>query len=201
MAAQNRLLGQFNLEGLPPAPRGVPQIEVKFDIDANGILSVSARDLGTGKEQTVRIEQSSGLNQDEIERMRQDAQEHADEDKRQRALAEARNQADSMAFQLEKLLAEHDAKLKPADKEAVRKAIEKTREAAKGSDLEQIKSAVHDLEQASHALSKSLYEAAGAKGPAPGAGGGPDAGGGAKPGDGPAADEDTIDAEFEVKDN
>ena len=201
MAAQNRLLGQFNLEGLPPAPRGMPQIEVKFGIDANGILNVAARDLGTGKEQTVRIEQSSGLSKDEIDRMQHDAQEHAEEDKRQRALAEARNQAESMCFQLEKLLKEHDAKLKAADKEAVSKAIEKTRAAAKGDDPEQIKSAVRDLEQASHALSKTLYEAAGAPGAAPGAGpgAGPTAGAagpGAKSG---GADEDTIDAEFEVK--
>ena len=89
MAADNRLLGQFNLEGIPPAPRGVPQIEVKFDIDANGILNVSAKDLGTGKEQTVRIEQSSGLSEDEIEKMRKDAESHADEDKKKRQLAEA----------------------------------------------------------------------------------------------------------------
>ena len=113
MAADNRLLGMFNLEGLPPAPRGMPQIEVKFDIDANGILNVSAKDLGTGKEQTVRIEQSSGISDEEIEKMRKDADSHADEDKRKRALAEQRNQADSMCWQLEKLLKEHDAKLAP----------------------------------------------------------------------------------------
>ena len=113
MAADNRLLGQFNLEGLPPAPRGVPQIEVKFDIDANGILNVSAKDLGTGKEQTVRIEQSSGLAEGEIDRMQHDAESHAEEDKRKRQLAELRNQADSMCWQLEKLLKEHDAKLAP----------------------------------------------------------------------------------------
>ena len=169
MAADNRLLGMFNLEGIPPAPRGMPQIEVKFDIDANGILNVSAKDLGTGKEQTVRIEQSSGISEDEIEKMRKDADSHADEDKRKRALAEQRNQADSMCWQLEKLMKEHDAKLAAADKEAVSKAIEKTREAAKSDDLERIKSAVHELEQASHALSKTLYEKAGAQtaGPAP----------------------------------
>ena len=111
MAADNRLLGQFNLDGIPPAPRGVPQIEVTFDIDANGILNVSAKDLGTGKEQTVRIEQSSGLSEDEIEKMRKDADAHADEDKQKRELAELRNQADSMCWQLEKLIKEHDAKL------------------------------------------------------------------------------------------
>ena len=201
MAAQNRLLGQFNLEGIPPAPRGMPQIEVKFDIDANGILNVAARDLGTGKEQTVRIEQSSGLNKEEIDRMQRDAQEHSEEDKRQRALVEARNQADTMCWQLEKLLKEHDAKLNAADKEAVSKAIEKTRAAAKEDDVERIKSAVRDLEQASHALSKTLYEAAGTHGAAPDAAPGATPSGTAGPGakGGAGGDEDTIDAEFEVK--
>jgi molecular chaperone DnaK len=196
MAADNRLLGSFNLEGLPPAPRGMPQIEVKFDIDANGILNVAAKDLGTGKEQTVRIEQSSGISDDEIEKMRKDADSHAEEDKRKRDLAEQRNQADSMCWQLEKLIKEHDAKLAAADKEAVTKAIEKTREAAKTDDLDRIKSAVHELEQASHALSKTLYEKAGAQ-QAPGAAPG---GQGPQPGAAPSGgDDDTIDAEFEVK--
>jgi molecular chaperone DnaK len=197
MAPDNRLLGEFNLEGIPPAPRGVPQIEVKFDIDANGILNVSAKDLGTGKEQTVRIEQSSGLSEAEIEKTRRDAESHAEEDKRKRSLAEARNQADSMCFQLEKLLKEHDAKLTAADKEAVKKAIEKTRQAAKGDDVEKIKSAFSELEQASHALSKSLYQAAGAKASAAGAGA-PGGGGGGAAGQ-PSGDDDAIDAEFEVK--
>src|SRR5215467_16089622 len=98
MAGDNRLLGQFNLEGLPPAPRGIPQIEVKFDIDANGILNVSAKDLGTGKEQTVRIEQSSGLSDKEIEKMRHDAESHAADDKRKREIAELRNQTEAMSF-------------------------------------------------------------------------------------------------------
>ena len=195
MAGDNRLLGSFNLDGLPPAPRGMPQIEVKFDIDANGILNVAAKDLGTGKEQTVRIEQSSGISENEIENMRKDADSHADEDKKKRALAEQRNQADSMCWQLEKLLKEHDAKLAAGDKEAVSKAIEKTREAAKTDDLERIKTAVHELEQASHALSKTLYEKAGAQpGPAPDAGPTPEA----KPASS-GGEDDAIDAEFEVK--
>jgi len=190
MAADNRLLGEFNLEGIPPAPRGVPQIEVKFDIDANGILSVSAKDLGTQKEQTVRIEQSSGLSEEEIKNMQTDAEKHADEDKKKRGLAEARNQADSMCFQLEKLIKENESKLSDADKDAVNKAIEKTREAAKGDDLEKITSAIGELEQASHALSKSLYEKAEPQQP--------DAA--APSGDGESAgDDDAIDAEFEVK--
>jgi molecular chaperone DnaK len=199
MAADNRLLGMFNLEGIPPAPRGMPQVEVKFDIDANGILNVSAKDLGTGKEQTVRIEQSSGISEEEIEKMSKDAAAHAEEDKRKRALAEQRNQADSMCWQLEKLIKEHDAKLAAGDKEAVSKAIEKTREAAKSDDLDRIKAAVHELEQASHALSKTLYEKAGAQaaGATPGATG-PSPEPGAKPA-GPSGDDDTIDAEFEVK--
>ena len=141
----------------------MPQIEVKFDIDQNGILHVSAKDLGTGKEQTVRIEQSAGLSEDEIERRRHEADSHADEDKRKRTLAELRNQADTMTWQLEKLLQEHDAKLAAADKEAVSKAIERTRTAAKGEDVEAIKAALHELEQASHALSKTLYAKTGAQ--------------------------------------
>ncbi len=195
MAVHNRLLGQFNLEGIPPAPRGVPQIEVKFDIDANGILNVSAKDLGTGTEQTVKIEQSSGLSEEEIERMRKDADAHAEEDKRQRQLVELRNQAESMCFSLEKLIKEHDAKLSEADKNAVNRAVEKVREAAKGDDAERIKSALGELEQASHALSQSLYKSA-AQQPGGDGGAGPQQPSGAAES---PADDDTIDAEFEVK--
>jgi molecular chaperone DnaK len=193
MASGNRLLGEFNLEGLPPAPRGVPQIEVKFDIDQNGILNVSAKDLGTGKEASVRIEQSSGLSEDEINRMQSDAEAHAEEDKRKFELVEARNQADQMCYQLEKLVKENDEKLSDADKEPLNKAIEKVREAAKGEDTAAIKSAVGELEQASHALSKILYESAQAAQPQPGA-----APEGAQASDS-SGDDDAIDAEFEVK--
>ena len=195
MAADNRLLGQFNLEGIGAAPRGMPQIEVKFDIDQNGILNVSAKDLGTGKQQTVRIEQSSGLNEAEIEKMRKDAELHAGEDKKKRELAEARNQAESMCFQMEKLMKEHTDKLKDTDKAPLEAAITKAREMAKGTDVESIKNAITELEHASHAMSKVLYEsgqAAGAAGAAPGAeasGEAPKQGG----------DDDAIDAEFEVK--
>lgn len=197
MAADNRLLGQFNLEGIPPAPRGVPQIEVTFDIDANGILNVSARDLGTGKAQSVRIQQSAGLSKEEIERMRREAESHAEEDKRKRQLAELRNQADNMTWQLEKLMKEHEAKLRPADKEALTSAIQRVREAAKGDNAEAIKAALSQLEQASHAFSKSLYERAGAAAGAQAAGSTAGSGGGSRSAGG---DEDTIDAEFEVKD-
>jgi molecular chaperone DnaK len=196
MARDNRLLGQFNLEGIPPAPRGMPQIEVKFDIDANGILNVSAKDLGTGKEHTVRIEQSSGLTQEEIERRRKEAEEHAAEDQRKRNLAELRNKAESMVFQLEKLMKEHKDKISDSDRGPLEAAIKKVRDVEKGDDADAIKSAVDELEQASHAFSKTLYEAgARTTGPTPGAGpAGAD--GARKPG---PAEEEAIDAEFEVK--
>ncbi len=199
MAANNRLLGEFNLEGIPLAPRGMPQIEVKFDIDQNGILHVSAKDLGTGKEASVRIEESAGLSENEIERVRKDAEEHAEEDKRQFELVEARNQADQMCYQLEKLMKENEEKLADSDKEPLQKAIEKVREAAKGEDTLAIKSAVGELEQASHALSKVLYENAQAE-QAPT---GEDATQGGDTGDTGDTDDDdgAIDAEFEVKDS
>ena len=196
MASDNRLLGQFNLEGIPPAPRGIPQVEVKFDIDANGILNVSAKDLGTGKEQSVRIEQSSGLNEAEIEKMRKDAEEHAEEDKKRRELAELRNQADSMCYQVEKLIKENSEKIQESDKGPLETAIAKARDAAKTEDVAAIKSAIGELEQASHGLSKTLYESQQAAG---GAAGG-DAGQEAAPESGSSGDDEVVDAEFEVKD-
>ena len=191
MARDNRLLGQFNLEGIPPAPRGTPQVEVKFDIDANGILKVSAKDLGSNKEQTVSIEQSSGLNESEIERMRKDAESHAEEDKRKYRVAEARNKAEALCFQTEKLIKENEEKLSASDKAPLEAAVTKARETAKGEDVDAINSAHGALEQAVHALSKVLYEStAGGRGDAQ-----PEqASGGADKGP-----DDTIDAEFEVK--
>ena len=191
MAKDNRLLGQFNLEGIAPSPRGAPQIEVKFDIDANGILAVSAKDLGTNKEQTVKIEQSSGLNETEIERMRKDAELHADEDKRKLRLAEARNRAEALCFQTEKMMKENTDKLSDSDKAPLEAAITKAREAAKGEDVDAITSAHDSLEQASHALSKLLYEASAARGGQPGEA--------PQPGAAKGAGDDAIDAEFEVK--
>ena len=193
MCADNRLLGQFNLEGIPPAPRGVPQIEVKFDLDANGILSVAAKDLGTGKEQTVRIEQSSGLSEDEINKMKRDATEHAAEDKKKRELVEARNEAESRAYQLEKLIKDQGSKLKDADKTALESAIAKVREKAKGEDAAAIKAAISELEAASHAMSEALYKST--------AGGEPASAGaaGTETAASDSADDDAIDAEFEVK--
>src|SRR3954463_16084850 len=141
MAGDNRLLGEFNLEGIPPARMGTPQIEVTFNIDANGILNVSAKDKGTGKEQTIQIKGGSGLSKDEIERMQRDAEAHAAEDKKKRDLAEARNAAEQRVYQLEKTLDEHKDKLSDADKEAVQSAIEKVNEAKKGEDVAAINQA------------------------------------------------------------
>ncbi len=196
MASDNRLLGQFNLEGIPAAQRGVPQIEVKFDLDQNGILNVSAKDLGTGTEQTVRIEQSSGLSEDVIEKIRREAEEHAAEDKSKRELAEVRNQAEQMCFQMEKLIKEHDDKLQESDKAPLNQSIEKTRETAKGDDAAAIKSAIDELEQASHAVSKLLYESQ-EKAPEEEV----HATSGAGAATGASADDDAIDAEFEVKED
>jgi len=190
MANDNRLLAQFNLEGISAKPRGMPQIEVKFDIDANGILNVSAKDLETGKEQHVRIEKSSGLSKEEIDKMTRDAESHAAEDKQKREVAEARNQADSLCFQVEKLVKENEAKLSGADKKPLEDAIAKTREVAKGSDVNAIKTAISELEAAFHAVGKVLQEGATAS---PGATASAD---GAKKSGG---DEEAIDAEFEVK--
>ena len=188
MASDNRLLGEFNLEGIPPAPRGVPQIEVKFDIDVNGILNVSARDVATGKEKSVRIEESGGLNEDEIERMRKDAESHAEEDKNRRKLAEARNKASSLSYEIEKTMKEHADKLDAGSKSALESSIAKVNEAAKGEDVAAIESAISQLEQAAQALYKHMAEAS------QGAGG---AEAGAESAGKTESDEDVIDAEFE----
>jgi molecular chaperone DnaK len=194
MAADNRLLGQFDLVDIPPAPRGMPQIEVAFDIDANGILNVQAKDLGTGKEKKIRIESSSGLSAAEVEKMRKDAESHADEDKKKRELIDARNKADQMAYQIEKLLKDNADKISDADKQPIQAAVDKVKQAAKTDDLNAINQAAHELEQASHAMAQHLYSK--------GQQGGPSAAesraaGDAAP-DGKSKD-DVIDAEFEVK--
>jgi molecular chaperone DnaK len=191
MAADNRRLGVFHLDGLPPAPRGVPQVEVTFDLDANGILNVSAKDLGTGKEVSRRIEQGSGMSKDEVERMKRDAELHADDDKKKREFADAKVEADNRVFQVEKLLKEHGEKVSAADKAAIERAVEKVKEATKGADLAAIKSATAELDQAAQAMAQHLYAQPGAGGPGAAPSGGPD---GKK--DGP---DDVIDAEYEVK--
>jgi molecular chaperone DnaK len=203
MAADNRLLGEFNLEGIPPARAGVPQIEVTFSIDANGILNVTARDKGTGKEQTIKIESSGGLSKEEIERMRRDAEAHAAEDKKRRELAEARNTADQRVYHLEKLLDESKDKLSEADQAALRAAIAKVNEAKKGDDLAALNRAIDELQRASQAMAEHLYAAA-AK-PGPGAATASATAGeahsdGAATTSGPAGKaEEVIDVEFEEK--
>ena len=194
MARDNRLLAEFNLEGIPPAPRGVPKIEVKFDIDANGILHVTARDLGTGKEQRVEVKQSAGLNEEEIKRMQREAEEHAEEDRRKRELAEARNVADSACYDAEKFIKEHGDKLSESDKEALNRSIEKVREAAKGEDTQAIRSAVEALQQALQAVTKVLYESATA-----GSATAQQPQGSTGTGGSDSGDEGVIDAEFEEK--
>jgi molecular chaperone DnaK len=170
MAAYNKKLGMFELTGLPPAPRGVPQIEVSFDIDANGIVHVSAKDLGTGKEQSMQITGGSALSKDEIDRMMRDAEQHADEDKKRREDAEVRNQAESLAYQTEKFLADNDDKV-PADAKAeVKTALDALTEALKGTDTEVLKSAMEKLATESQKMGSALYaqQAAEAGADAPG---------------------------------
>jgi molecular chaperone DnaK len=193
MARDNRLLGQFNLDGIPPAPRGVPQIEVSFDIDVNGILKVSAKDIATQKVQTVSIEKSSGLSETDIEKMRSEAESHAEEDLRKRKLAEARNHAARLVYDTEKLMKEHADKLDGGSKSAIESSIERVNKAAAGEDAGAIESAVKDLEQATHALSKHMYEAAAKAG---GSAQAQPAGNGRTEESGHAGD-NVIDAEFE----
>jgi molecular chaperone DnaK len=160
IALHNRSLGKFHLDGIPPAPRGVPQVEVTFDIDANGILHVSAKDMGTGKEQQIRIEASSGLSDAEIEKMMRDAEAHAEEDAHKKEEVEVRNQADQLVYSTEKSLSEHGEKLSDEDKGAIESALEKLKELLKGSDTEAIKAGVESLSQASHKLAEVLYQQA-----------------------------------------
>ncbi len=186
----NRLLGQFNLEDIPPAPRGAPQIEVSFDIDHNGILNVSAKDIGTGKEKKIRIESSSGISAGEVERMRREAESHADDDKRKRELIDARNKADQMIYQTEKMLKEPG--LGEADKSPLQAAIDKLKQVASKDDVNAINSAISELEQAQSAMAAHIHNKKQQEGAGPGAAPGGD--GAAKPGK-----DDVIDAEYEVK--
>lgn len=189
MASANRLLGEFNLEGIPAQPRGVPQIEVKFDIDQNGILNVSAKELGSGKEAKVEINEAAGLDDAEIEQMRKDAEANAEDDKRQFELAEARNKASQMVYQSEKLMKDNDDKLTDSDKAPMNTAIEKVKTASATSELSAIKQSTDELDAALKAFSKVLYERADSG----------TAGAASKPSAAASADDDAIDAEFEVK--
>ena len=218
MAKDNRTLGQFNLSGIAPAPRGLPQIEVEFNIDANGILHVSATDKGTGKSQKIEITGSAGLSDEEIERMKKDAEAHAAEDTKRREFTEARNKADAMVYQTRKALEEHGGKVSAEVRSNIEQALSRVEEALKGEDTDTLNNALENLEKTSMELGKAVYEAQAqqqatpdsAPGNAPGnvPGGDP----GAAPGGDPGSesketessekkkdDSDVIDADFEVK--
>jgi molecular chaperone DnaK len=198
LARDNRTLGKFHLVGLPPAPRGVPQIEVTFDIDANGIVNVSAKDLGTGKEQKITITSSSGLAKDEVERMMKEAESHAEEDKKRRDDIEARNKADQAVYGAERLIKDAGDKLGPADKQAIETAMEVVKKASEGTDTPAIQRALDQLMAAQHKAAESLYkqQAQGAAGAAGGPSGGGAAGaGGAAGGSASEPKGDVIDAE------
>lgn len=190
MAADNKLLGVFELVGIPPAPRGVPQIEVTFDIDANGILHVSAKDLGTGKEQSIRITASSGLTEEEIKRMMREAESHAEEDRRKKQLAEACNEADNLIYSVEKSLREYGDKLTESEKKEIENALERCRKIKEtSSDIAEIRSAIDNLMKASHKIAEHIYRATGAQS------------GGPKPEEGKKAEEEeVVEAEFEEVD-
>lgn len=190
MAADNKLLGVFELVGIPPAPRGVPQIEVTFDIDANGILHVSAKDLGTGKEQSIRITASSGLTEEEIKRMMREAESHAEEDRRKKQLAEACNEADNLIYSVEKSLREYGDKLTESEKKEIENALERCRKIKEtSSDIAEIRSAIDNLMKASHKIAEHIYRATGAQA------------GGPKPEEGKKAEEEeVVEAEFEEVD-
>ncbi|MBW1740496.1 MAG: molecular chaperone DnaK [Deltaproteobacteria bacterium] len=198
MAEYNKTLGRFELVGIPPAPRGVPQIEVTFDIDANGIVHVSAKDLGTGKEQSIKITASSGLSEEEIERLTKDAELHAEEDKKKKALVEARNHADSLIYQTEKSIRELGDKVDASLKSNVEDAIERLKKAMEGTDTDEIKRLSEELAQTSHKLAEAMYAKA-SGGAQPGA----EAAGASQQTEAKASkDEDVVDADFEeVQDN
>jgi len=196
MANDNKLLGQFDLVGIPPAPRGMPQVEVTFDIDANGIVHVSAKDLATQKEQSIKITASSGLSKEEVEKLVKDAQAHTDEDKKRRKTAEAKNQADSLIYQTEKNLSEHGDKIAAEDKTKIEEAIAALKKAMEGTDPEAIESATQTLTTASHKLAEEMYKKASAS---TASGNGADTTGGAGAGE-TKTDEKVVDAEFEEVD-
>jgi molecular chaperone DnaK len=170
MAAQNRTLGKFHLTGLPPAPRGVPQIEVTFDIDANGILNVTAKDNATGKDQKITITSSSGLSKEEVERMAKEAESHSAEDKAKKEEIESRNQLDGMVYQIEKMLRENGDKISGSERGDVENALADAKKALESNDVKQMNSARERLTQASHKLAEAMYKQAGPAAGAPGAG-------------------------------
>jgi molecular chaperone DnaK len=211
MANDNRTLGKFTLTGIPPAPRGVPQIEVTFDIDADGILNVTAKDKATGKEQKIEIKASSGLSKDEVDRMVKDASDHEKEDKDKAEIVEARNRADHLCYETEKVMKEHEGKVSSGAKEKAEAAIKEVREALKGDDKAKIDAAVQKLEQAGQAVGQEIYaQVAKEQGAQQGTQGGQPGPGGPAP-DGPPpsgekpkdkkAEGEVIDADYKVVDD
>jgi molecular chaperone DnaK len=192
MAIYNKSLGKFQLTGIPPAPRGIPQVEVGFDIDANGIVKVSAKDLGTGKEQKIEIRSGSGLSDDEIKRMVSDAESHADEDKRLRELAEARNQGESAAYNAEKQLKDLAENIDDASKSEIQDAIKAVNEAVQTDDAEDIRAKTERLQTAFHRVSEAMYERAQAQQQPQEE---PAGNGASANGDAAAAEEEVVDAE------
>jgi molecular chaperone DnaK len=194
-AAQNRTLGKFLLSGIPPAPRGVPQIDVTFDIDANGILNVTAKDMATGKDQKITITSSSGLSKEEVERMAKEAEAHAEEDKARREEIEAKNQLDALVYSVEKMLREQGDKISGSERGEVENAVADAKQALQSNDKAAMDKARERLSQASHKLAEQMYTAAQPQGASAGAGG---AGAGKPPfeADGRSKDEGVVDAEY-----
>ena len=194
MAGDNKTLGRFELVGIPSAPRGVPQIEVTFDIDANGIVHVSAKDLGTGKEQSIRITASSGLSREEIEKLVREAESHVEDDKRKKDLIEARNQADALVYQIEKNIKEFGDKIDASEKAKIEDHISRVKKALEGDDAAAIRSEQEELARASHKLAEAMYAKTSGQQPGAGPGAGPEAGPKAAGG---KKDDNVVDAEFE----
>jgi molecular chaperone DnaK len=190
MAQNNKSLGKFQLTGIPPAPRGMPQIEVTFDIDANGILNVSAKDLGTGKEQKIEIKAGSGLSDDEVEKMVKDAEAHADDDRRQRELVEARNNAENAAYQAERQLGELGDTVDESSKESIQAAIKDVRDSLESEDVGELQSKTQALQEAFHKVSEQMYAQAAQQQQADGA-----ANGAPSDDDAAADDDEVVDAE------
>jgi molecular chaperone DnaK len=203
MAADNVTLGRFNLEGIPPAPRGMPQIDVTFDIDANGILNVSAKDKATGKEQQITITATTNLTESEVEELVKEAKRHESEDRRRKELVEARNTADQLIYQMEKMLRDLGEQVAASDRQRIEQIVEDLKAAKEGDDAARIRSLIEQLQQASQAIGQQIYaqqQAAAGAGPQPGPGAGPQAGprGEAAPGEGggEGGDEDVVEGEF-----
>ncbi|HZS54405.1 MAG TPA: Hsp70 family protein, partial [Bryobacteraceae bacterium] len=195
MARDNRLLGLFQLVGIPPAPRGIPQVEVTFDIDANGILNVTAKDRATNNEQKITITSSSGLSKEEVEKMARDAESHSADDRKKKEEIEERNRADAMVYNVEKMLREHRDKISEADAKQVESAVEDVKKAMAEGGLDKIKSATDKLTTASHKLAEAMYKSQSAGGPNGAAGQGPGTDG-AQGGQQQQPKDNVVDAEF-----